>query len=182
MQRILFFLTLSLLSSTGFGSELEFALSDDTIETSYETFYAGGFGTAVSWLHADIDQVKSDNVGVGLYAHGKSGNFRSHLGGKAFWLHSKYQSHNIDMHGVALGGAIDAYIIPKLFISGSVHYAPNILTGGDFENYLELGARISFKLLPNADIFAGYRFLETEIHDEDEEIYKGGYVGFNFHI
>ncbi len=191
MKHISILSILLFISSFTYASELEFALSDDSIETSYQSLYAGNFGTTISWLHADVDEdyaaddLKSDTAGIGLYAHGKTGNIRTHLGGKAFWLHTKsntQKDNKNDMHGIALGGAIDAYIIPKLFIKANALYAPDILTGGDFENYIELGARVAYQVLPNAAVFVGYRFIEAEIDDKDLEIYQGGFIGFNFRI
>ena len=179
--------TLIFISTFSHASELEFAISDESIETSYQSFYAGNFGIDVSWLHTDVDDTKGDIAGFGLYAHGKTGKVRTHLGGKAFWMHEKEGNENKDMHGIALGGAVDVYIIPTLFIKGKVLYAPNILTGGDFENYLELGARLSYKLLPNAAVFVGYRYIDIEnddknLTDDDNDYFKGGFIGFNFNI
>lgn len=191
MKRFYFLFSLFFISTFTHAGELEFALSEDLIEASYQSFYAGSFSSTVSWLHTDIENAdffkskvdqKSDMIGLSLFANSKSGRFRSHLGGKAFWLLHDVNSKSYNMHGIALGGAADFYIFPKFFIRGNVLYAPDILTGGDFENYLELGARAGYQLLPNAVIFIGYRYLEIELNDVDADVYKGGLLGFNFNI
>lgn len=92
------------------------------------------------------------------------------------------------MHGIALGGAVDIYLmptlLPRLYMTLKVFYSPDVFTGGDYENFTELGARLSYRILSNAVIFAGYRFNEVEIDDTDIEleVYKGGFAGFNFNI
>lgn len=63
--------------------------------------------------------------------------------------------------GLALGGELD-YFLPqynRLGVTGSIWYAPDVLTGGNFQHYLQYGADLNYRVLRQATVFVGYRRL-----------------------
>lgn len=164
-------LTGSTLASAG---SAEFSISNDFLNFNFESRLSNSVATNVSLIHSDVDGHKNNVIGAGLYAYHQSQRLKIHLGGQPYY----FDGHKVDAHGIALGGGADFYFIPKAYISGSLLFAPDILTGGDFENYTDAQIKLGFQLLPNADIFLGYRFVEAEEGKFDYEIYKGGFLGF----
>jgi hypothetical protein len=47
--------------------------------------------------------------------------------------------------------------IPQLSYVGLVYLSPNIITFGDAERYIEVGARVEYEVIPQAVIYLGYR-------------------------
>lgn len=179
------------------ADSFEFAVSNDSVQASYEVFLSNSFSTKASLLYADVERAKIDFDGGGkskldtettmlswgLFNNGKTGIVRTHLGGQLFWIDPDIEGarHGKDnTFGIALGGAIDAYIIPQLFVMGSLLYSPDILTSGGYKSYLEFNTRISWQVLKNTALFAGYRHLEVESDKLEAELFSGLLFGFKF--
>lgn len=177
MKYLLTFLLAALSCQLVQANDIEFAISNDSVEASYQAYYSNNFSSRLSLMRADEDNIESNLLDFGLYANGKTGSFRTHLGGKVFWLEGE---KNNDARGIAIGGAVDAYLAPKVFLVLSAHYAPDILTGGDFDNFIDYGLRLSYQVLDNASVFIGYRYIEAEKDKFEYEAFDGGFAGFRF--
>ena len=70
----------------------------------------------------------------------------------------------------------------KLYLGGKFLYAPDVTTGGDFDSYMEIGARASYKLLENAEIFLGLESIEADRNDFEYEAFEGLLFGFKFDL
>jgi hypothetical protein len=166
------------------AGELDFSLSDDSFRAAYDLSFAGNILVSPAWMHTDVHDVRSDVLYCGLFARGKSANVTGNFGGKVFYL----DTEKADMHGAAFGGNVDIQILPtqakELSLGVEAFYAPDILTGGDFDNYLELGTRLSFRIVSNATVFIGYRLIEIELENSstEQDIDKGGFAGFRIRI
>lgn len=171
-------LLLPLLSFNCIANEFDFAISDDFIQASLQSSAAQSTRNQLSLMHADSKGVSSDLISFGLFASGSNNNINTSIGGKAFALYS--DSSNI--RGIALGGSVEMTPVPKVSVAASAYYAPDIVTGGDFENYQEFDARVAYKILDNASIFIGYRFMEVKNDQFEFEPYKGGFVGLKFYL
>jgi len=68
---------------------------------------------------------------------------------------------------VGLGGYSSLNIpdVPGLSLNGSLHYAPTILSFGDSDGMINFETTVSYRVIRNAEFFAGYRFVKTEIED-----------------
>jgi hypothetical protein len=196
------------------ADELEFALSDKSIDGSYEIFYSNSVSTKIALMHTDVDNVRStdvydansyfrtedgvqtDMLSFGVFANSKHANLNMHIGGKIFYLDSE---HSNEMHALAVGGGLDAYVTPTLFFSGELFYAPDIITGGDYNNYLEASTRINFQVVQNAVLFVGYKLVEADFEreklswptaqpipgggkDADRTFFEGAFIGMRFNI
>lgn len=200
--------------STTHADKLSFALSDKSIDGSYEILFGNNVSTEFAFMHTDIDNVKKtdvydansyfrseDNVktemlSAGVYANSKRANVHMRVGGKFFYIDSE---HGNEMYAAAVGGALDAYITPTLFVSGELFYAPDIITGGDFNNYIEASTRLNFQVVQNASIFVGYKLMEADFKredriypgaipainggkDDDRNFFQGAFIGMRFNI
>ena len=48
-------------------------------------------------------------------------------------------------------------------LGGELYFAPDSLTGDDLDDYLDGTVRLAYRLLDNADVHIGYRFVEAEL-------------------
>ena len=71
----------------------------------------------------------------------------------------------MDGGAVGLGGYATVNIprVPGLSLTGGLHYAPSILSFGDSDDMTSLELRGSYRVIRNAEVFAGYRYLNTEL-------------------
>lgn len=180
LSRFLCLSTLSVAAATcnlSHADSMEFQLSTDMVEATYQADFGKNYNTRANWLHADQDNIKSDVVGLGLFASGQSGRFTSSLGGRAYWIEGEGSSRG---HGVGLGGSVTFTIVPKFSIGAGLIFSPDIINGGDFDTYYDAEVRASFQVMNHASLFVAYRDSEAEVGKYDYDIYKGGSIGFKF--
>jgi len=74
-------------------------------------------------------------------------------------------ARTLDVGGIAIGGSISIQY-PARFnpidLSVESFFTPGITTFGDTETLLEIGARLSIEIVPQAKAFVGYRLLEVD--------------------
>ncbi|WP_404363789.1 YfaZ family outer membrane protein [Marinobacter sp.] len=79
-----------------------------------------------------------------------------------------------DYDGGALGlggfGTVNLPNVPGLSLHGALHYAPSILSFGDSEDMTSVELRASYRVIRNAEVFAGYRYLNTDLEDVKGDI------------
>lgn len=86
----------------------------------------------------------------------------------------------LDGGAVALGGFATVNIpdAPGLSFTGGLHYAPSILAFGDSDDLTSLELRANYRVIRNAEVFVGYRYLSTDFEgrgdlDLDEGVLAG---------
>lgn len=88
-----------------------------------------------------------------------------------------------DLDGSAIGlggfGRLNIPEVPGLSVGGSLHYAPSILSFGDSDDMTSVEARVSYRAIRNAEVFAGYRYLNTDLDgvSGDVELDEGVLAG-----
>ena len=60
--------------------------------------------------------------------------------------------------------------VPGLSFTGGLHYAPSILSFGDSDDMTSLELRGSYRVIRNAELFAGYRYLNTDIENSARDV------------
>ncbi|WP_417530921.1 YfaZ family outer membrane protein [Marinobacter lipolyticus] len=76
-----------------------------------------------------------------------------------------WDDDDLDGGAVGLGGFATVNIpdVPGLSVTGGLHYAPSILSFGDSEDMTSFELRGSYRVIRNAEVFAGYRYLNTDL-------------------
>jgi hypothetical protein len=180
-----FFLALVItISGHTMADSFGFAISNDYLEIEYQNPINNNLAMDAAWVYTDNDGVKINFVSAGFYAYNKTQQFEVYLGGKPYYLDGDKDGNSklTSGHGILLGGAVNMHVADKAYVSAELFYAPDILTGGDFENTIDTGISATYQVLPNADLALGYRFLETETGKFDYEVYKGLYLSFKVNI
>ena len=168
-------LGLTVFNAVSHADVLDLGLSNDLAVLSYEMDNRKDFSTQVSILHADVDDHRSNYAAFGFATRQDSGKFRPRLGAKIFGLDGEGSS---SAYGIALTAGAEVIIKPKLSINFDVAYAPNILTGGDFDHYYELAADCSYQLIKNGALYLGFR--KNQAVSPGYEVYQGSVLGVRF--
>jgi hypothetical protein len=172
-------------ATTVSAQSLDFSLSNDSALLDYSSpLQLGGFGRSswdVSFLYKDND-IGDDNVmgGLGLMVAGDAGTDAPGLefgaGFKMFVADvAIYDVSALTLHGL-VRYAHPAY--SRFFMAVELDYSPDIVTFQDGERFLGTAARFGYEILPEADIYVGYRSYEVDIENgPDVDIEQGGHVG-----
>jgi YfaZ precursor len=91
-----------------------------------------------------------------------------------------WEDDRLDGGAVGLGGFATLNIpeAPGLSFTGALHYAPSILSFGDSDDLTSLELRANYRVIRNAELFVGYRYLSTDFErggdlDLDEGLMAG---------
>ncbi|GHD54124.1 YfaZ precursor [Marinobacter persicus] len=164
-------LALSMAAAPAFASDLDLSLTNDSVKGQYNFMSSKDdiqFGAGYTYHEGSRHIANGD-----FYAQGQTalGNLptTAGLGARAIgW------DDDSDANGgaVALGGFSQVNIpaVPGLSVSGSLHYAPSILSFGDSDDMTNVELRGSYRIIRNAEVFAGYRYLNTDIDGSSADI------------
>jgi hypothetical protein len=160
------------------ADDLGFSINNHYLEAKYQNYFGNNFSSQYAWVYANNDEQKTHLISMAFFAYNKSGAVDVYLGAKPYY----FDGEKVDGRGIALGGAVNYHFVTKAYLSASAYYAPDILTGGDFENYTDASLSLGYRVLPNADLSLGYRFLEASRERYDYEIYNGMFFNFKINI
>ncbi|AWB65021.1 hypothetical protein C2869_00550 [Saccharobesus litoralis] len=152
---------------------LDLALSNKTAKISYGHSGIGSENSYVqaSYFHHDEDADLADIA----FLVGKAQNMNNLLvGGKVFYG----SVGDADGGGLAIGAQGQYKLAAELYLRGQAYYAPQVVSFGDAENYVEVEARLSYQLMPEAEVSLGYRDISVDIKDSpvDAELHSGGFL------
>jgi hypothetical protein len=157
------------------ANDIELAISDELIDLKMTAEYEKDFSGSFAYMHADYEGIESDQLSYTFATQGKINKLGIMLGARAFLL----DVEGNDGYGVALGAGGSLGLINKVSISGEVYYAPDIITGGDFDHTRDMSLRLNYQLIENGAVFIGYRNFEAE-ERSDVDVYDDPYLGIRF--
>lgn len=177
-RSILLFLSgyLASLSPLSAG-ELNLGLNSDTFRIQYATPLNESLHLGLGWLHDSDDdgdvlhadlQVTGDALspGQGLVAG---------LGGRLAWFEG--DSSKQDGYALALGGSF-RWQVPRynrFGVAGELFWAPDLLTGGDAEEYQDAGLRLTYNVIRQAQVFVGARYVRAEYKNRADVHFDTGW-------
>lgn len=156
-------LVLSLAAAPVFASDLDLSLTNDSVKAQVNFFGSQNdlqLGTGYTYHEG------SRHIGnVDFHAQGRTaiGNLPTTAGIGMRGI--AWDDDDLDGGAVGLGGfaTVNVPDVPGLSFTGSLHYAPSILSFGDSDDMISLELRGSYRVIRNAEVFAGYRYLNTEL-------------------
>ncbi len=167
-------------SSQAQSAAVDIALSNDNAKFSVSSF-VGGFSEGRTTMNAgylyneDNDYVLDFGLHMVDVVGSKTPGLQVGVGIQGYYT-------DIGPHqgaALSLGGSI-SYRPPKLkrvnFVVNA-HYAPGITSYMDAERLRELGAAIEYSLLPQADVYIGYRDIKVEEERGEFKIDDSGHIG-----
>ncbi len=176
---------LSLAAAPAFAGDVDLSLTNDSVKGQVNFFGTNDelqIGTGYTYYDGGRDIFNAD-----FHAQGRTaiGNLPTTAGIGMRGLY--WDDDKIDGGAVALGGFATVSIpaVPGLSVTGGLHYAPRILSFGDSDDLTSLELRASYRVIRNAEVFAGYRYLNTELDsplkgdvDLDEGVMAGMKIFF----
>ena len=176
-KRVWGFIALCGLSLHVVANEIELSISDEIIDLRFAASYEQDFSGTFALLHADHNDVKSDQMSYTFATRGTIDRVDITLGTRLFLL-------GVDSDGgfgAALGIGANANVMGKVFVTGEVFYAPEIITGGDFNSTLDAELRLCYQLIDNGLLYIGYRQFEVDGKKSGkQDIYEDPFIGIKF--
>ncbi|KEF31616.1 MAG: hypothetical protein EP339_12090 [Gammaproteobacteria bacterium] len=154
---------LSLTAAPAFAGDVDLSLTDDSVKGQVNFFGNNNdiqLGTGYTYHEGGLDILNVD-----FHAQGRTaiGNLPTTAGIGMRGL--AWDADNADGGAIGLGGfgTVNIPDVPGLSFTGALHYAPDILSFGDSEDLTSLELRGSYRVIRNAEVFAGYRYLNTDL-------------------
>lgn len=82
--------------------------------------------------------------------------------------------------GVELSYKLPVGDVIPLYLSGSLYYAPEVLSMENAKNFLEYRVSFDMEVIEHGNITVGYRSIQTNYVARDMSYNKSAYIGFKF--
>ena len=168
MLRTLIILLSLVISSVVQARSLDFNLSAESAQIKYATLIgATNYGRTEFGLgflyHEDKNYLGEVSLLVIDEAGSKSPGLELGVGTKFYYAYA--DKPDVHVSAIGLGGQFRYRHAkaPRIIYGAGIFYAPGIVTFQDGDQMLEADARIAYEILPTANIYVGYRYIESEI-------------------
>lgn len=172
------------LSAPASAQSLDVNLNDDTVEVKVGMpLNWGGFGRSswdVGMLYHDTDRDSNWLFTLGAQVQGAAG---ADAPGLEFGAGMKLFVADVNQYDVSAAtlGVGLRYAPPaasRFYAALSGYYAPDIVTFSDGEDFFAGELRFGYEILPEAEIYLGYRNIEAGIKNkQDATVAEGWLVG-----
>ncbi len=156
-------LALSLAATPLFAADLDLSLTNESVKGQYN--FTPGRNDLVLGAGYTYHEGSRHIGNVDFHAQGQTalGNLPTTAGLGVRGI--AWDSDSAEGGAAGLGGFASVNIpdVPGLSFAGSLHYAPSILSFGDSDNMTSLELRGSYRVIRNAEVFGGYRYLNTDL-------------------
>jgi hypothetical protein len=187
LNTFLLILTGVLVSTSVNAQRIDITLKQDSARFSYVSLIGGStFGRTEMNTGLLYNEDENMTVDIGLQvidvAGSKTPGLELGVGPRFYYLH--HDKKDADAAAVALGGHL-RYKLPsvqRLSLIATAFYAPSITATLDAHNMYEVGAGISYELLPTANVYLLYRRIRADFTKGigAENIDSGGSLGVSF--
>lgn len=172
---------LALASSSAWADAIDINLGDNSAQLQYSSAMGrdslGKSEFHMGFLYTDQDNLLGD---AGILVKNEVG---SNLPGVTVGVGVKglmATSESSDALALALGGQIrfSPASASRFGIAGKFYFAPNIVTFGDADRFIETGVRLEYEILPQAVAYLGYRKIKFGLEiGPDTVLDEGAHVG-----
>jgi hypothetical protein len=186
MLRVLIVIFCTVISSNLYARSLDFNLSGESVQAKYATLMGAtnygrtelGFGFL---YHEDKNYLGEVSLLVIDEAGSKSPGLEAGVGVKFYY--GQADEPDVSFSGIGLGGQLRYRhaSVPRIIYSGALFYAPGIVSFQDADQIFDAVATIEFEIIPTANVYVGYRYIETEIKNRpDVKIDDNFILGMRF--
>lgn len=163
-------MVLSLAAAPAFAGDVDLSLTNDSVKGQVNFFNTNNdvqLGAGYTYHEGGRDIFNVD-----FHAQGRTaiGNLPTTAGIGMRGI--AWDQSRADGGALGLGGFATVNIpnVPGLSFTGGLHYAPSILSFGDSDDMTSLELRGSYRVIRNAELFAGYRYLNTDIENSSRDV------------
>ena len=169
-------------------NEFDINVNNDTLEVGaniyMNDFYmlddSSKYYLGASYLGSEEDNQNTQNVmSINFKVmNSMSDNYGFSLGMgiKAVYADNGYNSFT----AIPLGLFLKYEFNDRLHFDGEIHYAPNILSFSDADNYKDTRVKANFKVVENGYAYVGARRMSSDYKGIDVEFDKAVFAGFKF--
>jgi len=185
-KKLVQILLLSLIGASAQAESIVAALGSNNARFFYSTEMWGQQAGPVeleTGFYFDEDNNYLLNLGMLLRNDTMDSPFIFSLGGRTYMSILKDEVTNQEYNIFALALGAELLYVPDnlggVGIGISYFYAPDILSGADSQGVSELGFMIDYQLTPQSNIFVGYRDIEVDIKELNQQVEftSGAYIG-----
>lgn len=166
LLRHIFAISLSAISASALADSLDINLSNKVAQFQYIA-PMGNVGQGKSEAHMGLLYNNSNNVlgDVGLLVMNNGDSASAASFGVGVKVIAATVEKNNTM-ALALGGQVRLTPVDdkKLGIVGHVYFAPDIVTFGDAERFVETGVRVEYEIMQQAAAYVGYRKTKFNVN------------------
>ena len=171
-------LPLLLLSANAVAHELDLSLNANSFRAGYAASVGSHVRLEAGWL-ADSDEgdVVHGSFLVGGDADPGGQKLRAGIGVRLAWLDG--EGGGREGYALGVGGTL-RWILPRLdrfALSGEYYWAPEVLSGGDAEKYVDGTIRLGYSVTRQAELYAGARYTGADYEDEASVRFDTGFHG-----
>ena len=160
--------------------EVNLSFNDSALRATYATGFSNGLRLDTGWL-GDSDEgdvVHASLLVVGDVAPGGQ-KLTGGIGGRLAYLDG--EGNNREGYALGVGGSL-RWVVPRydrFTVYGEYYWAPEILSGGDAEKYVDASIRLGYSVTKQADLYVGARYTGAEYDDRPEILFDTGmHIGF----
>ncbi|MDO8413151.1 MAG: YfaZ family outer membrane protein [Gallionellaceae bacterium] len=182
LLRLILVFTLLTASTQVLADAVDINLSNDVAQFQYLA-PMGQVGQGKSEFHMGFLYNDSNNIlgDMGLLVKNNAGNadiLSGGIGGKV--VVARITSNNAA--ALALGGKLRyaPFADKRWGIIGQVYFAPDIVTFGDADRYIQTGVGIEYEIMPQAAAYVGYRNIKVGMKATlapDARLDEGAHIG-----
>jgi len=177
--RIVLASLLVMASSSVFAQTIQAELSNSSARFNYATSVWGKqYGRAEvggGLLHND-DGNNVLNLDLNVYNDSYESPLELGVGGRIYYVDLDHNNVMALALGVRFNYAPQA--LHGFGIGAHYYYAPKIVTGLDGDHVSEYGIHVGYQVIPQANVYLGYRKIRTDLKDGPTvNADKGGFVG-----
>ena len=164
MRFVVSLVGITLLCAQVLADELDFSFNSDALRLQYvHALGSSGLNVDGGWLH-NSDNGDVLHGGLHLVDLASSGRDKIEAGIGGRFVYTNGDISGQDGYAVPVGGFVryTPQAINRLSVSGSLYYAPSILSLGDMDKYQEFSVRVSYNVLRQADVYLGARYVRGD--------------------
>ncbi len=164
--------------SIALADEAELAIGDEYVALKYNRDLDSDFSFVFDFNTAERKNIDSDRFSFKLEAEGEVDYTDVALGIAVF----NQSVESSDGYGVALGLKVGTQVVGNFSASASLYYSPDILTGGDLEDTIDLELKGKYQIIENASLFIGYKKMEADTDVDSIDLYSDYFFGASFNF
>lgn len=164
----------TILAGTVHADNLDLSLTNDSVRGEYSfTDASEELGGALGYTYHDGSRHLAT---IDLHARGRTAiqNIPMTVGLGVRNMYFDDGDRDIDGGATAPGAFVRMNIpeVPGLSIGGSLYLSPSILSYGDTDGMRHTDASVSYRLIRNSEVFAGYRYVGADLKGSDHDDYR----------
>ena len=163
------------------ANDIALSINEELIDLRMTSDLQQNFASELAIMHTDFEDNGADQISYRFYNQDQLGSVNFELGARLYWLDAEAPNgQGYDGHGLSLDIGSNHQLTDVFLLEINLSHAPDIITGGDFENVTEWDVRLSYQLVEKGSVFVGLRNLEVDMGDQDVDVYDDAYFGLKF--